>query len=42
MRKKPSPLAPYEPPGETTTPDSSSTSSQYDADVWPSGTGAQT
>ena len=42
MRKKPSPLGPYELPGETTTPDSSSTSSQYDAEVCPSGTGAQT
>ena len=41
-RKKPSPFGPYAPPGETTTPDSSSTSSQYDAEVWPSGTGAQT
>ena len=28
MRKKPSPFGPYAPPGDTTTPDSSSTSSQ--------------
>ena len=33
MRKKPSPLGPYAPPGDTTTPDSSSTSSQNEAEV---------
>src|SRR5919112_5114538 len=37
IRKKPSPFGPYAPPGETTTADSSSTISQYDADVWPWG-----
>ena len=42
IRKKPSPFGPYAPPGDTTTPDSSSTSSQNDAESWPSGTGAQT
>ena len=42
IRKKPSPFVPYAPPGDTTTADSSSTISQYDAELWPSGTGAQT
>jgi hypothetical protein len=41
IRNQPSPLFPYAPPGEITTPDCSSTSSQYDAELWPSGTGAQ-
>ena len=43
MRKKPSPLGPYAPPGESTTAASSSTCSQYAADeLKPSGTGAHT
>ncbi len=42
MRKKPSPLGPYIEPGEMTTAASSSTSSQKEVEVWPSGTGAQT
>ena len=42
MRKKPSPFGPYGAPGDTTTPDSSSTSSQNEAESCPAGTGAQT
>ena len=42
MRKKPSPLGPYIEPGETITAASSSTSSEKEVEVWPSGTGAQT
>ncbi len=42
MRKKPSPLGPYIEPGETTTAASSSTFSQKEVELWPSGTGAQT
>ncbi len=42
MRKKPSPLGPYIEPGEMTTAASSSTRSQKEVEVWPSGTGAQT
>ena len=43
MRKKPSPLGPYAPPGETTTPASSSTCSQYAAELSkPAGIGAHT
>jgi hypothetical protein len=42
IRKKPSPLGPYMEPGEMTTAAFSSTSSQKEVDVWPSGTGAQT
>ena len=42
IRKNPSPFGPYIEPGETTTAASVSTSSAYDYEGCPSGTGAHT